>query len=122
MAATWQELSKEISRAIADAGKSIVAVDGRSGHTSSGIVWRADSILTAAHTIRHERDIRVIVGPGRSVQAQLAGRDRGTDIALLKLDQEIPAPPAQLGITASLSVGELTVAVARTRRGNIVAS
>ncbi|HEY3243129.1 MAG TPA: S1C family serine protease [Phycisphaerae bacterium] len=122
MAATWQEFSKEISQAVAEAGKSIVAVDGRSGHTSSGIVWRADSILTAAHTIRHEGNIGVSIGGGKSVQARLAGRDRGTDIALLKLDQEIEALPAQLGSAASLTVGELTVAVARTRRGNIVAS
>ena len=48
MAGTWLELSKEIAQAVEQAGKSVVAVDGRSGHTSSGIVWRADSILTAA--------------------------------------------------------------------------
>ena len=97
-------------------------MDGRSGHTSSGIIWRADSILTAAHTIRHDSNIGVVLGLGRSVQARLVGKDRGTDIALLKLDQEIEAQPAQFGSTTSLSVGELTVAVARTRRGNIVAS
>src|SRR5881296_211533 len=122
MAGTWLELSREISQAVEQAGKSIVAVDGRSGHTSSGIVWRADSILTAAHAIRHEANIGVIVEPGRSIQARLAGRDRSTDIALLKLDREIEAPPVQFGSPSSLAVGELTVAVARTRRGNIVAS
>src|SRR2546425_12425509 len=119
---TWQQVSKEISGAAGQAGQSIVAVDGRSGHTSSGIVWRADSILTAAHAIRHEANIGVIVEPGRSIQARLAGRDRSTDIALLKLDREIEAPPVQFGSPSSLAVGEFTVAVARTRRGNIVAS
>jgi S1-C subfamily serine protease len=118
----WQELSKEISRAVEQAGKSVVAVDGRSGHTSSGIIWRADTVLTAAHSIRHDAGIRVIVAPDRSVQARLAGADRGTDIAVLKLDQAVELPPAQFGSAASLAIGELTVAVARTRRGNIVAS
>jgi serine protease Do len=118
----WQELSKEISRVVERVGKSVVAVDGRSGHTSSGIVWRADSVLTAAHSIRHDAGIRVIVGPEQSIQARHAGADRGTDIALLKLDREIEAPAAQFENTASLTVGELVVAVARTRRGNIVAS
>jgi S1-C subfamily serine protease len=122
MAAIWQEFSKEIVQTVAEVGKSIVAVDGRSGHTSSGIVWRADSILTAAHTIRQEGNIGVRFGTGQSVQARLAGRDRGTDIALLKLDQGIESPPAQFGSTSSISVGELIVAAARTRRGNIVAS
>jgi len=122
MEALWQQLSKEISQTVDQIGKSIVAIDGRSGHTSSGIVWRPDFVLTAAHAIRQDANIGVIVAPGRSVKARLAGRDRGTDIALLKLDQEIEAPPAQIGTMASLAIGDLTVAVARTRRGNLVAS
>lgn len=122
MSTRWQEFSNEIVQAIDRAGKSVVAVDGRGGHTSSGIVWRGGFILTAAHAIRQEGGIRVIFGPGRSIQARLAGRDRGTDIALLKLEQEIDAQAAQFGNTASAAVGELMVAVARTRRGNIVAS
>jgi S1-C subfamily serine protease len=122
MTTVWHQISKEISQAVEEAGKSIVAVDGRSGHTSSGIVWRRDSILTAAHAIRHDTNIAVIFATGRSVAARLAGRDRGSDVALLKLDAEIEMQPAQFGDTNSLSVGELSVAVARTRRGNIVAS
>ena len=46
MTGMWQQLSKEISEVVDQAGKSIVAVDGRAGHTSSGIVWRRNSILT----------------------------------------------------------------------------
>src|SRR5215475_3644213 len=122
MTTMWQQFSTEISEITNSAGKSIVAVDGRSGHTSSGIVWRRDAIVTAAHAIRHESNIGVVFGPNRSVMARLAGRDRGTDIALLKLDQEIDALPAKLGNTQSLSVGQFVIAVARTRRGNIVAS
>ena len=118
----WQDLSREITQSIKDVGKSIVAVDGRSGHTSSGIVWRPDFVLTAAHSIREETGIRVILGPESSTQARLVGRDRGTDIAVLKLDQQLKAPPADFGSATSLSVGDLTIAVGRTRRGNIVAS
>jgi S1-C subfamily serine protease len=122
MANSWQEFSRDLSDVIARVGKSIVAVDARVGHTSSGIVWRADSVLTAAHAIRSDVGIRVIVGPGQAVQARLSGIDRGTDTAILKLDREIESPPAQFGSTASLAIGEFAVAIARTRRGNIVAS
>lgn len=122
MTSIWQEFSKEISEVVRRAGRSIVAVDGRSGHTSSGIVWRADSILTAAHALRHENNVGIVFAPGRSTSAKLIGRDRGSDIALLKVDQPIEMEPAQLADAGSLSVGELGVAVARTRRGNIVAS
>jgi S1-C subfamily serine protease len=122
MPSTWQEFSKELTEAIAQIGKSIVAVDGRSGHTSSGIVWRSDSIVTAAHTIRHETGIRIVLEPGQVIGARLLGRDRGSDIAVLKLETEIAAPPVDFASSTSLAVGDFTVAVARTRRGNIVAS
>src|SRR5438876_10710803 len=88
---TWQQFSKEITTIVNEAGKSIVAVDGRSGHTSSGIVWRGDYVLTAAHSIRSDSGIRIIPGPEQSaqpVQARLVGSDRGTDIAVLKLDKD----------------------------------
>jgi S1-C subfamily serine protease len=118
----WEQLSKEISEVVARAGKSVVAIDARSGHTSSGIVWKRDLVLTAAHAIRHETNIHVIFAPGRSLPGRLAGLDRGSDIALIKLEQEIELDPAPFADAASLSVGEFVVAVARTRRGNIVAS
>ena len=125
MGTTWQQFSKEITTIVNEAGKSIVAVDGRSGHTSSGIVWRGDYVLTAAHSIRSDSGIRIIPGPEQSdqpVQARLVGADRGTDIAVLKLDKDVKAVPVDFGGTSALSVGDLSVAIARTRRGNIVAS
>jgi serine protease Do len=122
MANAWKEFSKDVSQAVERAGRSVVAVDGRSGHTSSGIVWRDGFVLTAAHSVRQDASIRVHVEPEHTVSAQLLGRDRGTDIAVLKLDGQVEAEPAQFGNAASLVIGEFTVAVARTRRGNIVAS
>ncbi len=122
MTSIWQQFSKEMSEVVNRTGSSVVAVDGRSGHTSSGILWRSGCIVTAAHAIRHDANIGVILGPGRTVAARLAGRDRGSDIALLRFDEKLEMEPVHFGSTTSLSVGELTVAVARTRRGNIVAS
>jgi S1-C subfamily serine protease len=122
MQSTWQQLSKEISESVARAGRAVVAVDGGTGHTSSGILWRSDLVLTAAHTIRQNADIHIIPRPGYSVRAQLAGRGPGADVALLRTNQEIGRDYAEFGDTASLAVGEIVVAIARTRRGNLVAS
>src|SRR5881392_3514596 len=103
MQSVWQELSKEIATRVGEVGKSIVAVDGRAGHTSSGIVWRSDAVLTAAHALRQTRDIGIILGSGEVVRANLAGRSTGTDIALLKLEKGIDAPPAQFAVGDSLA-------------------
>jgi len=118
----WQQLSKEISEKAAAAGESIVAVDGRSGHTSSGIAWRSDYILTASHAIRGEGAIEVLPVSGKSVAARLVGRAHASDIALLKLEAPLQTKAAEFGDSAALAVGELVVAIGRSRRGNIVAS
>jgi S1-C subfamily serine protease len=117
----WEQLSKEIADKVAAVGESIVVVDGRSGHTSSGIVWKPDYVLTASHTIRGENELDVASTSGKVARARLAGRAPASDVALLKLDTPMEKPAA-LRETSSLRVGELVVAVARTRRGNIVAS
>src|SRR5262245_2046374 len=122
MQSTWQQLSKEISESVGRAGRVVVAVDGRSGHTSSGILWRSDLVLTAAHTIRQNADIHIIPSPGNSVRARLAGRATGADVALLRLDEEISQDSAEFGDTSALAIGHFVVAIGRTRRGNVVAS
>jgi len=122
MQSIWQQLSKEISERAAEAGRSVVAVDGRGGHTSAGIVWRKDLVLTANHTVRQGREIGVISKPGHVVGARVAGQAPASGVALLKLDAEIDGVPAEFAPTDSLNVGEFVVAIARTRRGNIVAS
>ena len=118
----WQQLSSEISEKIARAGGSVVAVDGRSGHTSSGLVWRPDHVLTASHTVRADDACRVITTGGKSVVARIVGRAHASDIALLKLDEPVGNTAIDFGDSSTLAVGTLVAAVARTRRGNVVAS
>ncbi|HET9219636.1 MAG TPA: S1C family serine protease [Terriglobia bacterium] len=117
----WEQLSKDIADKVAAVGESIVVVDGRAGHTSSGIVWKPDYVLTASHAIRGESGLDVASASGKVSRARLAGRAPASDIALLKLDTPLETTAA-LTESASLRVGEFVVAVARTRRGNIVAS
>lgn len=122
MESTWQQLSKELSEKIASAGRSVVAVDGRGGHTSSGILWREGLVLTAAHTLRQTSGIGIILEQGATARAEIAGRASGVDLALLRIDGATNLTPAEFGDTTGLTVGEFVTAVARTRRGNVVAS
>src|SRR4030095_16156206 len=79
----WQQLSKDISDGITRIGRAIVAVDGRSGHTSSGIVWRSGFVLTAAHTIKSDSQLAVIGSTRKPVRARLAGRRTGRTLWLI---------------------------------------
>src|SRR5579864_1265001 len=117
----WAALSRELADATATAGKSVVAVHGRR-HPSSGILWTSDSVVTANHALRRDEDISVVIASGQSVAARMIGRDSGTDLAVLRLQQPVPGDRAQWGDASKLRIGELVLAVGRTWRGNIVSS
>jgi serine protease Do len=112
--------SDELSAVAAQAGASVVAVFGRRHQPSSGVVWRTGLVVTADHTIQREQEISVLVAGDKQVSAKLAGRDPGTDLAVLQLDGEAQAP--QLGDPSQLKLANLVLALGRTRAGNLVAS
>jgi serine protease DegQ len=119
--ATWNELSNEISQAVQALGKSVVTVQGRGGRTSSGIIYDESTVITAAHSISEQENIRVWISPDQPIVARIAGRDSGSDLAVLKVDAKL-AGSAVFTNDPQLAVGQLVVAVARTWRGNLVAS
>src|SRR5215471_4771095 len=95
------KLSDELSAAVEQAGSSVVTVFARRRLPSSGILWRKDVIVTANHAIQREEEISLLLPGNKKVTAKLAGRDPGTDLAILKLDNvEMQVPefgdPAQL--------------------------
>jgi S1-C subfamily serine protease len=117
----WAALANELADASADAGKSIVGIHG-GRQFSSGIVIGKDAVAAANHAVRRDEEITVVIAPGKTIGARVAGRDVGSDLAVLRLEQAIDATPPRWGTTTSLRVGELVLALARTRRGNVVAS
>lgn len=117
----WAALSNELAEASSTAGKSVVAVHGRR-HPSSGILWNKDAIITANHALRRDEDISVIFAPEQSVPARVIGRDAGTDLAVLRLQQPVAGDAPRWGDASKLRIGELVLALGRSWRGNIVAS
>ena len=113
--------SDELAAAAAQAGPSVVTVYARRRIPSSGIHWRDGVVVTAEHTIRREDEIKVALPDGKRVAGQLAGRDPGTDLAVLKLESGKPQVP-QFGDPAHLKLANFVLALGRTRSGNLVAS
>src|SRR5437868_639370 len=105
------ELSNQMAEAVATAAPSVVQVHGRR-RPASGIVYSDAVVLTAMHALGREDGIRVRVHDGRALDAELAGWDPTTSMALLRvpgLDSQ-PLTPA----SASPRVGNLALAVARS--------
>jgi S1-C subfamily serine protease len=114
-------LSTELAATVERAGRSAVAVNARWRNASSGVIWRKDVIVTADHTIRREEEIRVTLPDGHSAVAELAGRDPGTDLAVLKVDTG-DAAVARPSTPDSIKTGHLALAVGRSENTGVSAA
>lgn len=110
-------LSDDLAEVVSRAARAVVAINARHRMPSSGVIWRDGIVVTADHTIKREEEITVSLPDGRTMAAQLAGRDGSTDLAALRLRESVAG--AELGDSATLKVGHLVLAVGRDgERGN----
>jgi S1-C subfamily serine protease len=70
-------------------------------------------VVTADHTLGQEEDIQLTLPGGKRVDATLAGRDSGTDIALLKVEG-LGSSAAPGGGGNAAKVGELALVLGRS--------
>lgn len=112
MSGILQSLSQELADAVQLAGQAVVAVHARRRIPASGVLWRAGVVVATNHTISRDAGITVTLPDATTVPATLAGRDPGTDLAVLKLGDE-SLPTASLRGDAPPKVGELVLALGR---------
>jgi S1-C subfamily serine protease len=115
----FKEFSEGLSAAVEKAGASTVTVDARKRYPASGIAYAEDLVLTADHVVTREDDIKVLLPDGKSLAATIAGRDPGSDLAVLRL--------AEKALTAAktsddVKVGQLVLALGRPNSEGIQAS
>ncbi|RKH60119.1 S1C family serine protease [Corallococcus aberystwythensis] len=113
---TLQSLSQSISTIVERIAPSLVRVEARRRRGASGVIWDTDGhILTTSHAVEHEGSIQVGLADGRSVSAELVGRDPSTDLALLKADATglTALAPAPLD---DVKVGHIVLAIGRPGR------
>lgn len=113
------ELSEAMVAAVTKAGASTVTVDARRRIPASGIAYAPDLILTANHVVERDDDIQVMLPEGSKLPAQLAGRDPGSDLALLRLGTNAATAQQAPG---EASVGQLVLALGRPNTEGIQAS
>ncbi|MCY1073323.1 S1C family serine protease [Archangium lansingense] len=116
MSADLAALSQSLASIVERFAPSIVRIEARRRHGATGLVWSAEGhIVTTHHAIEHEGSITVGLADGRTVSAELVGRDPSTDLAVLKADLPglTPLAPAPLD---GLKVGHLVLALGRPGR------
>jgi S1-C subfamily serine protease len=107
------QLSDALADRVAMAAPSVVAI--RAGHHhSSGILWRPDVVVTSEQELPDQTSFSVRSN-GETVEATLAGRDPGTNIAALRLARPLPAALPSSGTPPR--VGSLAVVVGADASG-----
>ena len=103
--------------ALAEAGAArTVAVHGRDGRPRSGLLWAEDLVVTAEEALERDDAIVLVLPDGTRVGAELAGRDPGTDIALLRAPTG-PVDPLPLATAEAAAAGHLVLALGRGEHG-----
>lgn len=115
------KLSDELTEIVRTIDPHVVSIQARRHYPSSGLRWNTDVIVTASHTIEREEQVVISLADGTTAMAALAGRDPGTDLAVLKVDS---APPTanQIGHAGEVKAGELAVVVGRSPDSGVNAS
>jgi S1-C subfamily serine protease len=112
MANAAQDLSSALAQIVEKVGPSVVRVEDGRGRPSTGVVWdNTGLIVTASHSQEREDSLEVGLHDGSTVKATLVGFDNSTDVALIKVDNPLPAPTWSDG--ADLKVGNLVLLLGR---------
>jgi S1-C subfamily serine protease len=104
------DLSNALAGAVDRAAGSVFSVHGRPRLPSTGVQWRAGLIVTANHTVEPDREVTVTAPDGRTLSAQVIGREPRLDIAVLRAEVSA-VPAADVGDDGDLRIGHLVLAV-----------
>ena len=116
---TLAKLSNEIADAVTTISPSVVQVQGHR-RPASGIVYAKEIVLTTMRALGREDGLHVRTDQGPAIDAELAGWDPATTLAVLRVPG-LAASPAAVAQTQP-RVGHLAVAVARSWSNAVTAS
>src|SRR5579862_1543011 len=102
------ELLDAYSRAVIGAvdavGPAVVSVQRERGGSGSGVAFTPDGlILTNHHVVHGAARLEVILSDGRALRADVIGQDAGSDLAVLRVDGQLPF--ARFGDSRRVRVG-----------------
>ncbi len=84
----------------------------RQGSLGSGFVISGDGyIVTNNHVIEKADTITITFSDGRELPARIIGRDRDTDLAVLKVAAPAPLPFVEFGDSDKAEVGDWVIAI-----------
>ena len=87
-----------------------VITEGGGGSGSGFVIQEGGLILTNNHVIENAESVSVILKDGTELPAEVLGRDPSTDVALLQVATQAPAP-VKLGDSDQVQIGEQAIVI-----------
>src|SRR5690242_12696105 len=116
---SFAAISNHLADTVERLGASVVQVQGRR-RPASGLAYATDVVVTTARALGREESPRVRTPDGRQLDAEVAGWDPATHLAVLRVpDLGVPAAPVS---DAPARTGHLSLAIGRSWSNGLTAS
>src|SRR5690349_7967529 len=113
-------ISNNLAELASAHGPTVVQVIG-ARRPASGVVHGDDTILTTGRAIGREDRVRVRIGDGEPIAADLVGWDAATGIAVLRTASKVGVASSPIA-AAEPRIGEIVLALARSWTNALTAS
>src|ERR1700686_2089640 len=116
------DLLAQFSNALATraelAKNAVVAIRLAHGRHMTGMVWRSGIVVTSEQSLPRNDDFELLAAGGSIVAASIAGRDPSTNIAILRLAEQIASPSIAAG---EAQTGAIALAIGADGTGGVSA-
>ena len=100
------------------AKNAVVAIRLAHGRHITGMVWRSDIVVTSEQSLPRNDDFELVAPGGSVIAARIAGRDPGTNIAILRPAEQLPSPSIAAG---EAHTGAIALAIGADGTGGVSA-
>jgi hypothetical protein len=107
------QLSSALSELVSNARGLLASARAKDGTQLSGVLWTPNTVVVSEQALPDPSDFDVTVADV-TAPARLAGRDEGTNVAVLKLDRDVAG---QRPAHAVPSVGALALVLGESSNG-----
>src|SRR4029077_1361823 len=102
--------SQAVIGAVETVGPAVVNVHRGDTGAGSGVIFTPDGlVLSNRHVVHRAARVEVILTDGRALRADVIGHDAGTDLAVLRVDANLPW--ARFGDSRRVRVGQVAIAI-----------
>jgi len=116
MISALQEFSRELTAHAASAQALLAALRLAPGRTLSAVQWQPDAVVTSEQSLPSHEEFEIALPDGSTVTSTVAGRDPGTNVAVLRLATSRTG--ATLSRASECRVGELVFAYGTDEAGH----